>query len=243
MEKIEKFDSSKYLLHLVYTPITRSNKMKKHKICSKCGKNHNEWIKGTHCKNCRSLSQKVCYEKNKKHYTENANRYYQNNKKDKLEYAKKYRLKNKDKYKDYFAKNAEQIYKRRALREKERRENDISFRIQCNLRSRLRNALNGKKKLKHCIDLFGCTNDELIKHIESLWKDGMNWENYGIDGWHIDHIKPCSSFDMSKEEDQLKCFHYSNLQPLWALENKSKGDTFNQLKKDLYVEKMKLLLV
>jgi len=156
MEKIEKFDSSKYLLHLVYTPITRSNKMKKHKICSKCGKNHNEWIKGTHCKNCRSLSQKVCYEKNKKHYTENANRYYQNNKKDKLEYAKKYRLKNKDKYKDYFAKNAEQIYKRRALREKERRENDISFRIQCNLRSRLRNALNGKKKLKHCIDLFGC---------------------------------------------------------------------------------------
>ena len=50
----------------------------------------------------------------------------------------------------------------------------------------------------------------------------MNWENYGK--WHIDHIKPISKFDMTDQEEQKKCFHWSNLQPLWAEENISKGD-------------------
>jgi hypothetical protein len=51
----------------------------------------------------------------------------------------------------------------------------------------------------------------------------MNWSNYGLHGWHIDHIRPCASFDLSKSEEQRKCFHYTNLQPLWAKENLSKG--------------------
>lgn len=52
----------------------------------------------------------------------------------------------------------------------------------------------------------------------------MSWENYGIRGWHIDHIKPCASFDLSIIEEQKECFHYTNLQPLWWHENLAKSD-------------------
>lgn len=55
----------------------------------------------------------------------------------------------------------------------------------------------------------------------------MNWGNHGLEGWHIDHIIPCNAFDLSDESQQKKCFHFSNLQPLWAFENLSKGDRIN----------------
>lgn len=58
------------------------------------------------------------------------------------------------------------------------------------------------------------------------FKDGMNWGNYNYNGWHIDHIKPCALFDLSKEEEQKKCFHYTNLQPLWGIDNLKKGDRY-----------------
>jgi hypothetical protein len=51
-------------------------------------------------------------------------------------------------------------------------------------------------------------------------------------GWHIDHIKPCSSFDLTKEEEQRKCFHYTNLQPLWATDNRKKADKIDHKKDD-----------
>ena len=60
--------------------------------------------------------------------------------------------------------------------------------------------------------------------MENKFQDGMNWENYGFYGWHIDHIIPCSSFDMIDPEQQKICFHYSNLQPLWAADNFRKSD-------------------
>ena len=71
------------------------------------------------------------------------------------------------------------------------------------------------------MELVGCGIDALKKHIELKFQDGMSWDNYGK--WHIDHVRPCSSFDLSKPEEQSKCFHYSNIQPLWAEENLRKG--------------------
>jgi len=55
----------------------------------------------------------------------------------------------------------------------------------------------------------------------------MTWSNYGK-GWHIDHIKPCASFDLSNPEQQKICFHYTNLQPLWAIDNIKKGAKFTE---------------
>ncbi len=61
------------------------------------------------------------------------------------------------------------------------------------------------------------------EHLEKQFKEGMTWENHGLYGWHIDHIIPCASFDLTDLEQQKKCFHYTNLQPLWAKENLIKG--------------------
>ncbi len=72
-------------------------------------------------------------------------------------------------------------------------------------------------------EIVGCSLEFLKTYIESLWKTGMSWENYGVNGWHIDHIKPCASFDLTDIEQRKICFHYTNLQPLWAHENLSKG--------------------
>lgn len=96
----------------------------------------------------------------------------------------------------------------------------------------LRDRLHGLVKLgkgtkvQHTRDLYGCTVEELRAHLESLFKPGMSWANYGFHGWHIDHIRPCVSFDMSDAAQQRACFHYSNLQPLWRFENQSKGSRF-----------------
>ena len=67
---------------------------------------------------------------------------------------------------------------------------------------------------------------ELKYHIESLFRPGMTWENYGFRGWHIDHIIPCSYFDLSIDENQLICFNFKNLQPLWQPDNFKKHNKF-----------------
>ena len=80
------------------------------------------------------------------------------------------------------------------------------------------------KKCKKTLELTGCTLEFLYNYLESKFTKGMSWDNYGKFGWHIDHIIPCSSFDMSNPEEQKKCFHYTNLQPLWWLDNLKKSN-------------------
>ena len=101
--------------------------------------------------------------------------------------------------------------------------NNPSFRLSANLRGRIRSALKGIAKLKSSLELLGCTIDELKIHLESKFLNGMTWENYSYRGWHVDHIVPCASFDLSKPEAMSKCFHWTNLQPLWCKDNISKG--------------------
>jgi hypothetical protein len=89
-------------------------------------------------------------------------------------------------------------------------------------RKRVWDALHGNKS-KKTQELLGCCSTELKLYLEQKFKDGMSWENYGLYGWHVDHIIPCASFDLTDLEQQKKCFHYTNLQPLWAEENLEKG--------------------
>ena len=87
----------------------------------------------------------------------------------------------------------------------------------------MRDVLKGNTKSDKTFNLIGCSFDELKNYLESKFQSGMIWDNYGYYGWHVDHKKPCSSFDLSKSEQQKECFHYTNLQPLWAKDNYNKG--------------------
>jgi hypothetical protein len=125
------------------------------------------------------------------------------------EYGRRYYEENREKVNNY---------------KKQRRRTNLGCRLTHVLRGRLNGVLRGKGKIDHTLALLGCTLDEFKKHLESKFLSGMTWENYGRKGWHVDHIIPCSWFDLSKEEDQRLCFHYGNMQPLWAVDNLSKGN-------------------
>jgi hypothetical protein len=75
--------------------------------------------------------------------------------------------------------------------------------------------------------LFGCSHSEMIQHIESQFEDGMAWDNHGQYGWHLDHIKPLSLFDLSNEAQAKEAMHYTNVQPLWWRDNIIKGGVRN----------------
>jgi hypothetical protein len=98
--------------------------------------------------------------------------------------------------------------------------------LKSSLRSRLYAFVKGKNK-KSSFEYVGCSIDELKEHLSNQFTDGMSWDNYGE--WHIDHITPCASFDLSKESDIFDCFNYSNLQPLWAKDNLAKGAKWDGL--------------
>lgn len=103
-----------------------------------------------------------------------------------------------------------------------RLKNNPNIRLIHNLRVRLYEVLKGKIKTSSTLNLLGCSVDELWIYLESQFQPGMTRENYGT--WHIDHIKPCSSFDFTDPDQQKKCFHYTNLQPLWAEDNIKKSN-------------------
>ena len=94
------------------------------------------------------------------------------------------------------------------------------------LRSRVRQTIRAQGGLKrhHAQHLLGCDRATLMLHLQSQFKSGMNWNNYGS-VWEIDHRTPCSSFNLLDEDEQRKCFHYTNLQPLSVHDNRSKWAT------------------
>lgn len=99
--------------------------------------------------------------------------------------------------------------------------NNPSLKLAAYMRSRIYGALKKQIKSASTEQLLGCSIEELWNYLESKFQPGMTRENYGQ--WHIDHIKPCASFDLLNYDQQKKCFHYTNLQPLWAKDNLSKG--------------------
>jgi len=107
-----------------------------------------------------------------------------------------------------------------------RKKKKIIRKIGMRVRNRLKMALKRNSKKGGTLELLGCSIEFLKGYLELQFKTGMTWENYGggyngkgMKEWHIDHIRPCSSFDLNNTNEQRKCFHYTNLQPLWAKEN------------------------
>jgi len=199
--------------------------------------------KGT-CKACVEIKNKIYREKNKEKRKIYDKKYIEENKEKIKARQKEYSARTKDKIdartKEWADRNAEKLKKYRAeyyqankdrisnykknnrSKLNEYRKNLIktnqNFALSERIRSRIGKLLriNNIKKTHNSIDLLGCSISFLKNHLESKFTSGMTWENRGNNGWHIDHIKPCASFDLSDPEQQKQCFHYTNLQPLWA---------------------------
>ena len=126
--------------------------------------------------------------------------------------------------KAWWAKNRKRLIPLKVIYKRKRRQIDPGFRILDNCRRRVNSALHniGVKKTKRTLQLLGVPNMEFLwSYLELKFTEGMDRKNYGK--WEIDHIKPCYKFDLTKEKQQLLCFNYKNLQPLWSLDNRKKG--------------------
>lgn len=179
----------------------------------------------------RKAYQKAYYHANKA--KKNAyNRAYHQANRDALNEAK--RVANKARYqankearqaqvKAHYQANRMRLISYRVAWSKRRRASDPGFAVVGRLRCRLNFAIrkSGAEKIETTMALVGCTTKQLLAHLEAQFLPGMSWENRGE--WHIDHIVPCASFDMTDPAQQRECFHYSNLRPLWAAENIRKG--------------------
>lgn len=172
-----------------------------------------------------NLQKRVWSLKNKQFYQE----YRENHKEKAKEYRESYYENNKESFlskrKKYVQENKVKIYK--YIKEKEKI--DPSFLLSNRLRSRFRIAFRRylkegiSPKSSSAVRDLGCSLDFLQAYIENKFIDDMSWNNYGQFGWHIDHIIPINSFDLTKEEEQKKAVHYTNLQPMWWRENIIKG--------------------
>jgi len=219
----------------------------KTKVCGKCklvkdiclfgiSKQTKNGYRST-CNDCRKIEGREYKQKNKKKRKETVKNYYQKNKEKisektkllisldvernrtiKLKSYHKNKEKNKEKLKLYRIKNRE----KRTEYQRNKIKNDELYKLSSTMRSRLRNLYNKKNwsKTNKTFELVGCSAEFLKEHLQSQFKEDMSWENYG--SWHIDHIIPLSSAQTTEEFNKL-C-HYSNLQPLWASENLSKGN-------------------
>lgn len=124
----------------------------------------------------------------------------------------------------YWKKNRKRLNKKI----RDRRNTDIQFKLRCRLRTRLSQGLRyfkASKKVSSVKDL-GCSMPEFSKYLESKWLPRMSWKNYGNkkDSWSLDHIKALANFDLTKKSEQQKAVHFTNLQPMWHLDNIRKAD-------------------
>jgi len=187
------------------------------------------------CKPCRSAYLKDYSEKNKEKLVNRSKEYYKENQEkikervrthwndnaDEINQKRRSRYENDDEYRDKklaecSASNAKHRPERRR---KSRNDKDASYYLEL-CRKRMWHAFNGREsKTDKTINLLGCDGEFLKKYLESTKVEGKDYSDA-----HIDHIIPCSSFDFSDEEQQRKCFHYTNLQLLPAKENLKKGN-------------------
>ena len=133
----------------------------------------------------------------------------------------------KNKYRDGLERSCKKCQREKQKRyTKKRRDTDPAFKLLTNLRNRMYEVIRGGYKKTKTVELLGCSPNEYKAYIESLWSEGMSWENYGNcrNCWNIDHIIPLSIFNMDYEADQKTAFHYMNTQPMWTLENIKKSN-------------------
>ena len=112
-----------------------------------------------------------------------------------------------------------------AQRYKLRYDNDPAFRMVQLMRQRMRKVMTGAHISLRQLSMLGCTRAEFVAHIEKQFKRGMTWQNMGTGQgkWHLDHITPCAAFDQTSASQRATCWHFTNFQPMWSIENIKKG--------------------
>jgi len=166
--------------------------------------------------------------------------YYNARKKEKKAYYKIYNKVNKDKlkilHKRYYKENKKKIkvygetYRsQRNKRLIERRKTDPVYKLKCSLSTNLYMSLKAQRasKNKRTLEYSCCSVEFMLAHLENQFTDGMTWENWRPDGWHVDHRRPKASFNLQNEEEIYMMQHWTNLQPMWAKENMVKHNKFN----------------
>ena len=199
------------------------------------------------CKICMNKNSKKYYQNNleseKERHRKYHKKYYSDNKIKENIRSKNYRINNLEKVKEIQRLSSEKIRNRdpekhrnntREWRKnnpkynvtynKNRKQIDELFKLKMTVRNRIRDFFKIKNitKKNTTFDIIGCTPVHLKEYIEKQFTNGMNWQNHGLYGWHIDHIIPLSS--ANTEEEIYKLCHYTNLQPLWAEDNLRKSN-------------------
>lgn len=163
----------------------------------------------------KKVSDKKYREKNKERLSNNHKKWYNENKEKWNEYIKEYREKNIDKIREI-----------KRTYERTRKANDPLYKLIANFRTAIYQVLkeNNVEKNGHYFEVLKYSPEELISHLEKQFKDGMSWDNYGE--WHVDHIIPITSFNIQEigDEEFMKCWSLSNLQPMWGEENIRKSN-------------------
>lgn len=192
----------------------------KHEFCSSCGQKMSQ--KAGSSGLCRKCYYKKWTNDNKEAVVLYSKEYHIKNKETISKQQKQWKIDNPDRAKELAHKRMEKI------------ENRIAHR----LRNGLRGVLKGRQKSGSTVNLLGCSLSEFRLHIESQFQPGMSWDNWGVvtskDSfkWHMDHIDPISKFDLTDAKQMAKACHYTNLQPLWGLENMSKGNKIDYKTKE-----------
>lgn len=147
-----------------------------------------------------------------------------------LELSKKWAENNKERVKELYERRRHIKREQRRIWCNNKSATDIGFRILKNLRSRTRFALKRDKTVKSdtTVNLLGCSIEYFKIYFTSKFHKGMSWEDFMNGDIHIDHVKPCSKFDLTNPEEQKLCFHFSNLQPLWWYDNLAKSDNYEE---------------
>merc|ERR1711991_129039 len=211
----------------------------------------------TTCKTCRKESarqwhsdnretslanKKAWHEANRDKMLANMSRRYYGNREEDLESRRQWRNENPDrvkawndkaykKHRDKILKQKKEYGKKNRKRinkyQREKYQNDMSYKIAVLTRSRVRDFIKGDVKESSALEYLGKDLDFVQAWLNFQFYDGMDFSNHG-DYWHIDHVTPCESFDLTNEEELKKCFNWKNLQPLRAKKNISKGDKIRQ---------------
>lgn len=197
------------------------------KICKKCQQIIPPEMK--RCYSCQKQTSADWKKRNKERVSEYNKKYKEENREEISEYNKMYNIENREKIQKRSSKNYLKFY-----------HENINFKIAHCLRRRYKKFLlddKGKNKSKSALNILGCSIDFLKLWFSFCFEKDMTFENHGK-LWHIDHMIPCSKFNLQNDNEKLKCFHWTNMKPMYAIDNMKKNNKISTIEIEKHEENL-----